>query len=489
MSLTEEEQKSFSRREKWFESFLEKEKNWGLWNYTDEEGFPLWSFLRNTVAFRLSSKENAYHDSVHAKTKKYDHLLRYPHEHFRVLYDVFFKKGPSYDAFFQIPAHYLIADDNQTTTEMIDRITGGFYDFFEEPLVFEQAHQGRFFRQIKNLRHDNVHLYSTISLFAKATELLNHFSASKAPQKRTYELAQKVESLSEGLLSKTETINNLNRMHRKKGFFDFFAKKLSNLISGKKAFIHCCSYLGIGAYFVFALHRYGFTVIEPQHGYIGPNHRAYNYPKEIFNLPGVQKVFPDYFLTFGEKWGQDISIPSKVLPVGHKYLEDYVKTNQPKKDDGSNILVVSKGTVTEQMVEIAKTVATAFPEKKIIYKLHPGEIPFKERYQELEGFTNIEIIGFENILPLIAKAKYIVGYNSTTLFEALAFPGKVIFCPPNSYTCGQKGFNFFETSEQLVQMIRKEQGNISDGVAEEYWSPNWASNVKKLPFLTTKEPQ
>ena len=203
---------------------------------------------------------------------------------------------------------------------------------------------------------------------------------------------------------------------------------------------------------------------------------------------GVQEVFPDYFLTFGEKWGQDISIPSQIIPVGNKYLEGYVGTIQSEKEDKQTILVVSQGTVTERMVEIAKAIATAFPEKKIIYKLHPGEIPFKERYQELEAFTNIEIIGFKNILPLIAKAKYIVGYNSTTLFEALAFPGKVIFCPPNSYTCGEKGFNLFDNSEQLIQMIRNQQGKISDGVAEEYWSKDWESNVKRLPFLTTGEP-
>jgi len=100
----------------------------------------------------------------------------------------------------------------------------------------------------------------------------------------------------------------------------------------------------------------------------------------------------------------------------------------------------------------------------------------------------IEIIGLENIFNLISKAKYIVGYNSTTLFEALAFPNKIIFCPPNSYTCEEKGFNLFDTSEQLIQMIRKQQGKIPDGVAEEYWSKDWESNVKRLPFLTTREP-
>jgi len=477
-----------SKREPWFESFLEQELSLGLWQYQDKDGFPVWAEIRNTIATRLAAKEKHYNQKIHAATSRPDYVFRYPLEHFRVIKNIFTAKSDKHDACFFVPAATLISDSNETIKKT-DRIHEGYYTFFKHPLIFQKPYQGKFSRQVAGIESSTIYYFPTIQIFSKLAEKIRPFSVDKDEQKLLPEMAKKSEKISKKTVSKNEALHLLKRTKARQRFYKFFVRKVAAKVTGKNVFLNCGCYLGLNAILSLNFHNHGFTVIEPQHGYVGVNSHEYNYPREILDFSGAQKVFPDYFLTFGERWGRDISIPSRIIPVGNKYLEDYVKTNQPKKDDGSNILVVSQGTVTERMVEIAKTVATAFPEKNIIFKLHPGEIPFKERYQELEGFTNIEIIGYENILPLIAKAKYIVGYNSTTLFEALAFSGKIIFCPPNSFTCGEKGFNFFETSDQLVQMIRKEQGNISDGVAEEYWSPNWASNVKKLPFLTTKEPQ
>jgi hypothetical protein len=476
-----------SRREPWFESFLEQELSLGLWKYQDKDVFPIWAEIRNTIATRLAAKEKNYNQVIHAPTSRPDYVFRYPLEHFRVIKNIFMAMSDKHDACFFVPAATLI-NGSKDTIKKTDRIHGGYYTFFKYPLIFQKPHQGKFSRLVVEVEPSNIYYFPTIQIFSKLVEKIRFFSTDKDEQKLLLEIAKKSEKISKKTVSKDEALHLLKHTKARQLFYKFFVRKIAAKIAGKIVFLNCGCYLGSNAILSWNFHKHGFTVIEPQHGYIGPNHHSYNYPKGIFKIPRVREVFPDYFLTFGEKWGQNISIPSQIIPVGNKYLEDYVKTNLPKKDDGSNILVVSQGTVTERMVGIAKTIATAFPEKNIIFKLHPGEIPFKERYQELEAFGNIEIIGFQNILPLIAKSKYIVGYNSTTLFEALAFPGKKIFCPPNSYTCGEKGFNLFETSEQLVQMIRKGQGKISDGVAEEYWSPNWANNVKRLPFLTIKEP-
>jgi len=476
-----------SMREPWFDSFLEQEVDMGLWDYSDDKGFPVWAGIRNIVAARLNINEKGYNSTIHAPTSRFDYVFRYPLEHFRVTKDMFFPNKNKYDACFFVSAGDLV-NNSADPTKKIDRVYEGYYNKFDHNLVFQIPYQGKFTRQVKGIEPSNIYYFPTIQIFAKLTEIFHTYFTNKKERNFFLEIAQKTEAISKATVSKARALKLLKGIKAHLHFYRLFVRKVAERVPGKKVFLNCGCYLGHNAILSWHFHSQGFTIIEPQHGYIGPNHYAYNYPTEIFNLPGVQEVFPDYFLTFGEKWGQDISIPSQIIPVGNKYLEGYVGTIQSEKEDKQTILVVSQGTVTERMVEIAKAIATAFPEKKIIYKLHPGEIPFKERYQELEAFTNIEIIGFKNILPLIAKAKYIVGYNSTTLFEALAFPGKVIFCPPNSYTCGEKGFNLFDNSEQLIQMIRNQQGKISDGVAEEYWSKDWESNVKRLPFLTTGEP-
>lgn len=476
-----------SMREPWFDSFLEQEVDLDLWDYRDDEGFPVWAGIRNIVATRLEINEKDYNSTIHAPTSRPDYVFRYPFEHFRVTKDMFFPNKNKYDACFFVPAGGLV-NNSADPTKKTDRVHEGYYNKFDHILVFQKPHQGEFSRQVKGIEPSNIYYFPTIQIFAKLTEIFHNYFTNKKERNFFLEIAQKTEAISKATVSKAEALNLLKRTNAHLHFYRLFVRKVAERVPGKKVFLNCGCYLGPNAVLSWHFHNQGFIIIEPQHGYIGPNHRAYNYPKEIFNLPGVQEVFPDYFLTFGKKWGQDISIPSKIIPVGNKYLEDHVKTIQSQKESEKNILVVSQGTVTERMVDIAKTLAAAFPDKTIQFKLHPGEIPFKERYRELEAFKNIEIIGLENIFNLISKAKYIVGYNSTTLFEALAFPNKIIFCPPNSYTCEEKGFNLFDTSEQLIQMIRKQQGKIPDGVAEEYWSKDWESNVKRLPFLTTREP-
>lgn len=476
---TNQEQNNNPKREQWFEDFLEKEISLGMWEYMTEEKLPMWAFIRNNVALRMQREKNSYNNVIHSPTKVIDHTIKYFHEHLRTFAELFFKNNGDYDAFFLIPGHYLIHSENND--ERLDRITGAFYPLFENNLVFQIPHQGFFFRQIKNISSKDVFFYSSISILARIVALLPISKINAEERTNVHVLAKKAEVISKGVISKEEAINQLNKQLRKRCFYNYFAKKLAKKIPGKKAFLHCGCYLGINAFFIHALHRHGFTVIEPQHGYIGSNHCAYNYPQEIKTIPEVNSVFPDVYLSFGDEWGKKISIPSKIIPVGNKYLEEYVKDIQlDATEDCFDILVVSQGSVTQKMVNVAKVLSKAFPEKNIIFKLHPGEVPFLGRYNDLKNYTNVEIKGFEPIFPLINSAKIIVGYNSTTLFEALAFPNKSIFCFSNPDTVGEKAFSLFDEPEELVKMIRAGRGMVSTGVAEQYWKKNWKENIKQV---------
>jgi len=131
------------------------------------------------------------------------------------------------------------------------------------------------------------------------------------------------------------------------------------------------------------------------------------------------------------------------------------------------------------MVNIAKELSRAFNDYKIIFKLHPGEIPFKERYSSLKSYSNIEIIGNYNIYELIAKSSIIIGYSSTTLFEALKFPEKKIFIIENSDVPEGIGYKFSNV-EDLIEAIKDNSKDYSKANSEYFWVSNWEERFREF---------
>lgn len=476
----------FSVRAGWLQDFLEKETALKLWEYLSPSGFPLWSLLRPNVICRIEEKANSYSED-NVKSSIREHLLKYPMEHLRAFSLLFLHPKRDYGAFFLTPAHFLVKGNISDVRN--DRVHGSYYSLFSKPLVLEKPQQGNFFRKIEGISPSDVFAIPSIGLIYSLLRRFRSFTVSDEEERIYCELAEKAQKAGDGLLKQEELKRILRKTQQTSWFYEQLARKLAMKLQNRKAFLHCGCYLGGLALFSWHLHNNGFSVIEPQHGYIGASHCAYNYPKEIFNLPGVKRIFPDYFLTFGEKWGEGISIPSEIVPVGNQYLETFSrKTGKSRRID---ILVVSYAQVTERMVEITKTLSAAFPERKIVFKLHPREVAFRERCRELESLPNVSMEGLVNksILPLIAESDVIVGFFSTVLFEALAFQGKTIFCLPHPYTAGETEFNIFHDGSELIRMIAKGGARVSSGTSERYWKKNWSENVKALPFLAgrTKE--
>src|SRR5262249_48488028 len=89
-------------------------------------------------------------------------------------------------------------------------------------------------------------------------------------------------------------------------------------------------------------------------------------------------------------------------------------------ESAKTILIVSQGTVTAILVKLALDLARlCVPHGyKILYRLHPGEVPFVERYSALQNVPGIEIDKDQDIYALIGRCGHIVGSYSLTLFEA-----------------------------------------------------------------------
>lgn len=161
-------------------------------------------------------------------------------------------------------------------------------------------------------------------------------------------------------------------------------------------------------------------VTEVQHGIINDYHMGYYFPQDI-NIP----YFPEKLILFGEYWLKSTRYPKNTeLKVGKFSFFNSSKNmiSQNKKD---RILFISQGTVGKVMSEIAVDFATQ-NNIECLYKLHPSEFNiWMEKYTQLyhsHQSGKIKVIKDEiGINELFQNTKYIVGHNSTALFEALKF--------------------------------------------------------------------
>lgn len=470
-------------REAWLELFLKKEVKLNLWEFRTPDGFPLWALLRQKVLIATSKNEEIYGSMPKKIMSRSTLLLRFFLEHCRAFATLFLDCTPSFDAVFFTPAHYLNNPQNGEKYRD-DRVHGAYYPLFSKPLILETLNNGFFSRRINGVEPNNVFLQSSIYLVYVFLQKLQRVSFPVSEQEEmTYsEIAEKACIISNGEFRKEEAIELLKKTRHLDWMYKRIAARIAVKLKQKVAFIHGGCYLGDTAFLIWHLHQSGIRVVEPQHGYVGSNHRAYNYPEEIFDLPGVRTLFPDYFLTFGEHWGEPLSIPSHIIPVGNPYLESMVKkhANQANTDI---LLILS---ATDRITNLVPFLSKAFPERKVVLKLHPRESAFAEQYRELENLPNVLVKGAKNesILPLIANADIIVGFASTALFEALAFQGKMICSFPHPYTVAEPEFNIFNDATELIQLIQKGGKRVSAEVSEKYWKPNWSENIK---FLTTPE--
>ena len=172
----------------------------------------------------------------------------------------------------------------------------------------------------------------------------------------------------------------------------------------------------------------GIPVVVLQHGEITTTEPIYNSQKTM-NI----KTYPDYFFVFSElekKRGKFMIPYSKVIPVGYPELDDYIKNAKHKKlvKEKKVILIIS--CIDENLLKFTNELAGKIDGTKyrIIYKLHPAEYGnWKEAYGSYLLHPNIDVAGDKSkiIYDYFMDAEWVIGMQSTCLYEATAFDVKI----------------------------------------------------------------
>lgn len=230
----------------------------------------------------------------------------------------------------------------------------------------------------------------------------------------------------------------------------------------------------------------GILTGEFQHGIISKSHLAYNYSDGVFKSKEFRKYLPEYILTFGNYWNEQMNIPCKTVTIGAPHFYESIKKYKDVAEQKNTVLIVSSTNQTDMWVKIAKYLIETLSGYKIIFKLHPQEVPFEESYQPLYKYNNIQVAKSGDIYEYIAKCENIVAHTSTTIFEAMGFDKNIFVLDDKvskTYIPKDIGIRFKEKEELKELIIQTEKQDIKYDL-EYYFNSNWKENYKT--FLKEK---
>jgi hypothetical protein len=136
--------------------------------------------------------------------------------------------------------------------------------------------------------------------------------------------------------------------------------------------------------------------------------------------------------------------------------------------------------VARPSVALAEQVAKAFPERQIVFKLHPLDPYTEEAYGTLQALPNVKVVTRADVYQLVAESEIILSYYSTTvLIEAVAFPGKRIFYHEVGILPAEIG-DHFESADDLIDLIRDPARGFPRCQPDQFWASDWQERLNKF---------
>ncbi len=173
--------------------------------------------------------------------------------------------------------------------------------------------------------------------------------------------------------------------------------------------------------------RRGILVAELQHGWIGAAHAAYNFGAAARDRR-LLTTLPEVLLTFGEFWGEGISVPFGTVPVGKPHLEAAQASTMPVAQREQRVLVASNVTGPEETAAFVLEVRDTLPAGwRVTFRPHPQErSDVAGRYPSLLNADGVEIDDEPDIYVSFARSRVVISGPSTVLYEALSLGCPVI---------------------------------------------------------------
>lgn len=236
---------------------------------------------------------------------------------------------------------------------------------------------------------------------------------------------------------------------------------------------------------ILAAKHLGMVTAEYQHGVVSSGHDAYNFASAVSDNDAYRQILPDYFLTYGSWWGEQINAPVKKIIIGNPHRSETVGLSSSVRADSRKILVLGDGIETAVYLELCDRLAAALGSAgEVVFRPHPLE---KARVWSKypEGFVGkVQIDTHQDIYSSFRDAGAVVSEVSTGLFEAIGLVPKVFIWNTHKARFGfpVHPFQGFSNANELAHMCLDSSAGLVDAKQmESIWAPNWQRNY--LDFI------
>jgi hypothetical protein len=249
--------------------------------------------------------------------------------------------------------------------------------------------------------------------------------------------------------------------------------KLLSRARPKVIFVEAAHYGGRNASIVAAAQQLGIVTAEIQHGFLSREHPCYNMAPGYIEA-GKRTLLPDYLLTYGPFWQKDLQTPAQLVTVGHPTLLETAHLLRSSSGRSKiRILIISQPAYIETLLNFARSLASQSSGRaSVCVRPHPNDDRTLFRDLAGSGATVDEGALYQSL----AAATCVIGVNSTTLFEALAFGCKVAVFDVKGLTTASMPRSIFphlSAPDEFLSFAEGADGNARDDIMDEIWNPHW----------------
>jgi hypothetical protein len=267
-------------------------------------------------------------------------------------------------------------------------------------------------------------------------------------------------------------------------YYDYY-QRLFDQCRPRAALIEDACY-GAGCHIVKWARERCIPTIEPQHGMIYPDHMAYNYGRALLESDLYRQFLPDYLLTYGSFWSDQVNVPVAKLALGNPNRSEKCKRMpaRPKGGERWVLLIISAGSIPETMRNFLLNLieTPGIGQCEIIFRPHPLEVPLvNARYAQALASEAIRLDVGTDLYQSLARADFVAGDLSTTLFEAMGIVREV-FCiehPSSDLAIPRDLMKRFSSASELLRLIREHRPQ-NQSAHDDLWAPNWEANYRQF---------
>ena len=273
-------------------------------------------------------------------------------------------------------------------------------------------------------------------------------------------------------------------------YIDKIFTKIFLRIKPKMVFVNCGIYGQWNACIIKCLRDLGIRTAEVQHANVSHIHPAYFFSDFLCNNEEYADYVPDFFVGWSSYWLDSIQIPSKKIPIGNPWFWKQYMQYAPEKyqkeraDKRKTILWLPFANIYEDIRYLDDFIKVSSNEYYIRIRLHPTMRHLRDEYIKYNDNDRIIMDNLSHVYESFQMADFVVGEDSTAVYEALAF-GKPVFVLSDEVTAGH-GLNkvapSFKSVEELLCLLQDENAAAIDGVREagRFFGEDWQQKFREF---------